>query len=920
MVDPNPLRGLPPQLRRYWLVGKGAAKIRWNVPHDFYRCVRLLRKYAKGGAAFSPEGLCNILHREATGGAPGHGSLEHPGRHAMDAADYELALTAAAQLMQAQPLSTNTWVGPIAPIGRPTGEPRRQRVFDPGSLAHRPLPIPLAYQRTGADGHAGAVTVGRVLGMTQGPDENGNDCCFAWGDWLDPSIVPEVTEAMYLVDQGVVGPSVDPGGPVVATANPDTGAEHMQQYTIGRVTLVPIPAFTPDGAKIINLQDHEWPEDDQDMPWDQGPEDPNAPEQPGEPAEAPMPMMPGQGAAALEASGNAECGCGKTKTAMAMPMPMKPANCPTCGQPMPDGQCMACKSKMAMASPKCPTCGGPMSADGCMACKHKPTMAADLTYSVNADGWRGLPLAPRKAVFDADSAIARISQWAGVDQGHPDVAKLNRAFLWRDDSKPATDPTSYRLPIGDIINGNLNVMFHAIYAAAALISGAHGGLPDVPDQDKNKLRPVITNIYSAMAKDFNDSSIQAPWDRGQQMGMDMTEFAATPQQPYGQVQYADPGYQKDKQKRYPIDSEAHVRAAWAYINQADNAALYNPKQLAAVKRRIMMAAKKYGIQIAENEATEPKAGPAEEKKGKPGEFAMATGVAPLEPPSRWFADPKLPGKTRLTVTPEGRVFGHLAAWDECHSDLKLQKNQCFLAPKSKIGYAAFNLGEVYCSDGVTVPVGKIVMDTRHADISLGYSGAAIHYDNTGDEVAVVRAGEDQYGIWVAGAIVPEATSYDVAKLRRSPLSGDWRRVGNGLELTAALAVNVPAFPIYSMDGDETTALVAAGVLLVGGEEFAAEDADLSEEQDDRRWRLLEILDDEETFAQSERAHRLFALLDPAAPVDPGIPVDPNAAPVDQSQVPGQTVSDELAMESNCLFSVVEDTPGASTPDQLQPVK
>jgi len=52
----------------------------------------------------------------------------------------------------------------------------------------------------------------------------------------------------------------------------------------------------------------------------------------------------------------------------------------------------------------------------------------------------------------------------------------------------------------------------------------------------------------------------------------------------------------------------------------------------------------------------------------------------------------------------------------------------------------------------------------------------------------------------------------VAKLRRSPISGDWRRVNGSLELTAALAVNVPAFPVYAMDNGDQTALVAAGTL------------------------------------------------------------------------------------------------------------
>jgi HK97 family phage prohead protease len=75
---------------------------------------------------------------------------------------------------------------------------------------------------------------------------------------------------------------------------------------------------------------------------------------------------------------------------------------------------------------------------------------------------------------------------------------------------------------------------------------------------------------------------------------------ATPKAPYGDVQYADPGYQADKQKRYPIDTEQHVRAAWSYINQADNAAKYSAENLATVKDNIKAAGKKFGITFAED--------------------------------------------------------------------------------------------------------------------------------------------------------------------------------------------------------------------------------------------------------------------------------------------------------------------------------
>ena len=73
--------------------------------------------------------------------------------------------------------------------------------------------------------------------------------------------------------------------------------------------------------------------------------------------------------------------------------------------------------------------------------------------------------------------------------------------------------------------------------------------------------------------------------------------------PYGNVTYADPGYQKDKQKRYPINTAAHVRAAWSYINQDKNASLYTAAQLARVKARIKSAAKKFGINIVSEHET-----------------------------------------------------------------------------------------------------------------------------------------------------------------------------------------------------------------------------------------------------------------------------------------------------------------------------
>jgi len=63
--------------------------------------------------------------------------------------------------------------------------------------------------------------------------------------------------------------------------------------------------------------------------------------------------------------------------------------------------------------------------------------------------------------------------------------------------------------------------------------------------------------------------------------------------------YADPGYQGDKAKRYPLDTKARAKAAWSYINQAKNARNYTAAQLKRIKGRIRAALKKYGVEVTD---------------------------------------------------------------------------------------------------------------------------------------------------------------------------------------------------------------------------------------------------------------------------------------------------------------------------------
>jgi hypothetical protein len=63
---------------------------------------------------------------------------------------------------------------------------------------------------------------------------------------------------------------------------------------------------------------------------------------------------------------------------------------------------------------------------------------------------------------------------------------------------------------------------------------------------------------------------------------------------YGDVEFAD-----STNKKYPIDTPEHVRAAWSYINHKDNAAKYDADEVKTIKNRIKQAAKTLGVDISD---------------------------------------------------------------------------------------------------------------------------------------------------------------------------------------------------------------------------------------------------------------------------------------------------------------------------------
>ncbi len=95
--------------------------------------------------------------------------------------------------------------------------------------------------------------------------------------------------------------------------------------------------------------------------------------------------------------------------------------------------------------------------------------------------------------------------------------------------------------------------------------------------DRNVITALTLTEISLVDRPANPEAVFDCWkaERGEGMEDD--------------IAYADPGYQADGRKRYPLDSEPHIRAAWAFIHMASHAAPYTAGELDQVKSRIIAA-------------------------------------------------------------------------------------------------------------------------------------------------------------------------------------------------------------------------------------------------------------------------------------------------------------------------------------------
>lgn len=121
-----------------------------------------------------------------------------------------------------------------------------------------------------------------------------------------------------------------------------------------------------------------------------------------------------------------------------------------------------------------------------------------------------LPLSDIGRQWNSQAAKDRLRNWAKADEA-PNQKWSHGFICWCEKGESFAD---YKLPVADIVNGELTIVPEAIFAAAAAVEGARGGVA-IPEDKLKDVRRHLATYYRKMRDEFNDPSIIPPWEQGQ---------------------------------------------------------------------------------------------------------------------------------------------------------------------------------------------------------------------------------------------------------------------------------------------------------------------------------------------------------------------------------------------------------------------
>lgn len=135
---------------------------------------------------------------------------------------------------------------------------------------------------------------------------------------------------------------------------------------------------------------------------------------------------------------------------------------------------------------------------------------AKITNFKAATPFKNLPLADRDRPWDSSKAIASIR--ALTDSTEAPSANYKDAFFWYDRANK-DDFGAYKLPFADVISGKLTAVPRGIFAGAAAMQGARGGV-DIPDNDRAGVERHMNRYYDLM-------DLESPFEKS---GLGITEI------------------------------------------------------------------------------------------------------------------------------------------------------------------------------------------------------------------------------------------------------------------------------------------------------------------------------------------------------------------------------------------------------------
>jgi hypothetical protein len=347
-------------------------------------------------------------------------------------------------------------------------------------------------------------------------------------------------------------------------------------------------------------------------------------------------------------------------------------------------------------------------------------------------GDASLPVAETSRPWSGAAARNRVFDAAMNGGESIDEGYMRKAFLYQDPNEDPNTKGAWKLGVADIIGGKLTLIPRGVAATA----GGRGvsAVSGLSDNEKARIESRICRLYARISES-NSEWGDCPFN------VEMTTLA--------RISHDD---------QLTVVTSARVR----HLAVVDTPAIADA--------RIAIVATGVIVDVA------PFANPT---YGQSHHFDKRLRVQTPERPGEavTYGAP-------LTIE-DDRISGHAALWGRCHAGFR---NRCVVPPKGA-EYSRF----LHAEAAPGIPTGPLTVGTTHARMEASAVEAFEHYAHTGRAVADVTVGEDHLGLWVSGKLRPGISERDIADLRGSSLSGDWRPVNGKYRLTGLLAVNQPGY-------------------------------------------------------------------------------------------------------------------------------